>query len=129
MTFVEQNAADRVWGGSTECHAGLGARAVAGAPLFNGQGFFDMKIIVKAAGLACFAALAACNQTATENKADNIEATAENQADMLEDQADNATNDVAEDRMEDQADQVRQDGENKAEATREAGENAAENRH
>lgn len=106
---------------------GSGARANAGAPFFNDRGFSTMKMIVKVAGLACLASLAACNQTATENKADNVEAATENQADMLDQQAANASSDAAEDRIENQADQVRQEGENKAEAIREAGENAAEN--
>jgi hypothetical protein len=62
--------------------------------------------------------LAACNQSAREQKADNIEVNAEAKADNLEQAAGNATNDVREDALQNQADKVRERGEEKADATR-----------
>ncbi|HEY0116976.1 MAG TPA: hypothetical protein VGB54_14785 [Allosphingosinicella sp.] len=83
-----------------------------------------MKTIAIAAGVACLFSLAACNRTATENKADKVEAAAENKAEMIEHKADNATSDRVEDRLENQADRVREMGENKAEAIRDGAHNA-----
>ena len=51
-------------------------------------------------------ALAACNQSPTEQAADNIEANAEMQADNLEEVADNASTEATEDSLENQADAV-----------------------
>ncbi len=73
------------------------------------------KTLFLAAGVL---ALAACNNTPTEQAADNIEANAEATADNLEDMADNATTEAGEDALENQADAVRADGENKAEDMR-----------
>ena len=63
-----------------------------------------MRIIALGAVAAGLCALAACNQTPAENKADAIEANAENTADVIEDTAGN------------QAEAVREEGENKADA-------------
>ena len=73
-----------------------------------------MKTIVTIAAAAGLIALGACSQSATENKADAIEANAENTADVMEANASNA------------ADAITDNAENAAEATRNAGENAAE---
>ncbi len=62
-------------------------------------------------------ALAACNQSATEQRADNIEANAEAHADNLEEAADNSS-DAKEDRLENQADMVRDQGDAKADVAR-----------
>lgn len=62
--------------------------------------------------------LTACNQSAQEQKADNIEASAEAKADNLEEAADDATTEAREDALENQASQVREKGEEKADATR-----------
>ena len=74
-----------------------------------------MKIISTVAMSFALCALAACNNSAQEEAAENIEANAEMAADNLEDAADNATTDAGEASLENQAD-----------ATRAAGENAAE---
>ncbi|GAA3998342.1 hypothetical protein [Sphingomonas humi] len=74
-----------------------------------------LKLTMVAAGIA---ALAACNNTPQEQKADNIEANAEATADNLEEAADNATTEAREDSLENQADMVREKGEEKADATR-----------
>ena len=74
-----------------------------------------IKLTMVAAGLC---ALAACNNSPQEQKADNIEANAEATADNLEEAADNATTDAREDALENQASQVREQGEEKADATR-----------
>ena len=124
VTRVEQVSV-RVGGGALIVTQGLG-RAADRAPPFS-QGFYRMKTIATVAGLACLVSLAACNRTATENKADNVEAAAENQADMWEQKADNATSDPMEDQLENRADQAREAGENQAEAIRESGENAMGN--
>lgn len=87
-------------------------RAVLGRPPFL-QGSY-MKTIVTIAAAAGLIALGACSQSATENKADNIEANAESVADNYEAMGENAS------------DAVQANAENAAEATRNAGENAAD---
>jgi hypothetical protein len=74
-----------------------------------------LTILAVAAGLG---SLAACNQSAQEQKADNIEENAEATADNLEEAADNATTEAGEDALENQADATRSAGEQNADATR-----------
>ena len=62
-------------------------------------------------------ALAACNNSATEQTADNIEANAENTADTIEANAENAS-DTLQANAENAADEVREAGENQADAVR-----------
>lgn len=62
--------------------------------------------------------LAACNNSPTEQAADNIEANAEMTADNLEEMADNASTDARENSLENSADVTREQGEEKADATR-----------
>ncbi len=64
------------------------------------------------AGVAALS-LAACNKTANEVAADNIEANVENTADNLEEAADNASGGT-EDTLENQADALRDKGDNVA---------------
>ena len=64
------------------------------------------------AGVAALS-LAACNKSATEVAADNIEANVDNTADNLEEAADNATG-ATEDSLENQADALRDKGDNVA---------------
>ena len=64
------------------------------------------------AGVAALS-LAACNKTANEVAADNIEANVENVADNLEMAADNAGG-TAEDTLDNQADALRKEGDRKA---------------
>ncbi|WP_166038905.1 hypothetical protein [Sphingosinicella sp. YJ22] len=78
-----------------------------------------MKILVKAAAAVGLLALAACNNTATENKADAIEANGANVAENLEEAAENMTNDQAAEATENKADAVRESTEEKADAVRE----------
>ena len=78
-----------------------------------------MKILVKAAAAVGLLALAACNNTATENKADAIEANGANVAENLEEAAENMTNDQAAEATENKAEAVREDADNKADAVRE----------
>ena len=78
-----------------------------------------MKILVKAAAAVGLLALAACNNTATENKADAIEANGANVAENLEEAAENMTNDHAAEATENKADAVRESTEEKADAVRE----------
>ena len=78
-----------------------------------------MKILVKAAAAAGLFALAACNNSATENKADAIEANGANIAENLEEAAENMTNDQAAEAMENKAEAVEDRAENQAEAVRE----------
>jgi hypothetical protein len=77
-----------------------------------------MKLTTTFAVALGVAALSACNNSAREQAADNIEANAENTADALEEQADNATTENAEDALENQADATREAGEEKADANR-----------
>jgi len=70
-----------------------------------------MKKIAIIAGMACMFSLAACNRSATENKADAVEDAAENRADMIEQKADNMSAD-----MYNKADQVRSEGDNRSDA-------------
>ena len=74
-----------------------------------------MKITTVLAVAVGLGALGACNNSAQEQTADNIEANAEMNADSLEEAADNAATEATEDSLE-----------NKADATREAGEEAAD---
>ena len=62
-------------------------------------------------------ALAACNSSPQEQKADNIEANAENVADNIEANADNSA-DVMQANAENTADMVRNQGEQKADTVR-----------
>ena len=78
-----------------------------------------MKILVKAAAAVGLLALAACNNTATENKADAIEANGANIAENLSEQAENMTNDQAAEATENKAEAVQENAENKADAVRE----------
>jgi hypothetical protein len=64
------------------------------------------------------AALAACNNTAQEQAADNIEANAENTADVIEENADVMATNIQEN-AENAADAVRAEGENAADTARE----------
>ena len=87
-------------------------RAVSGRPPFlQGSNYEDHRHDRRRRRLV---ALGACSQSATENKADAIEANAENTADVIEANASNA------------ADAITDNAENAAEATRNAGDNAAE---
>jgi hypothetical protein len=70
------------------------------------------------------AALGACNKSATEQKADNIEANADNTADMIEANTDAAASNV-DAAGENAADAVRNAGDQKADEVRNAGDNAA----
>ena len=70
-----------------------------------------MKIIATIAVTIGLGALAACNQSAQEQKADNIEANAEMTAD-------NATTEATEQGLENQADATRAAGEQKADQVR-----------
>ena len=72
--------------------------------------------IIAATGLM---SLAACNNSPTEQKADNVEQAAEDQADNIEEQADNAGTEASEDNLENSADAVRSEGKNEADAVRE----------
>lgn len=76
-----------------------------------------MRILPTLAVAAGLAALAACNNSPTEQRADNIEANAENVADNIEANADNQT-DVIENAADNQADAVRNAGDNQADAVR-----------
>ena len=73
-----------------------------------------MKIISTVAMSIALCALGACNNTAQEEAADNIEANAEIVADNLEEAADNATTEGGEDALENQADATRAAGDNAA---------------
>lgn len=77
-----------------------------------------MKISNTIAVALGLAALAACNNSAREQKADNIEANADATADNLEDAADNATTPAGEASLENQAAAVRNEGEAKAKDVR-----------
>jgi hypothetical protein len=73
-----------------------------------------MKITTTIAVAVGLLGLAACKQSPTENKADQIEANAENTADTIEANADNM------------ADNVQANAENRADAVRNAGETKAD---
>jgi cell division protein FtsX len=77
-----------------------------------------MKIITTCAIALGLAGLTACNNTAREQKADNIEANAEMTADNLEEAADNATTGAGEDALENKAEAVRNVGDAKADDVR-----------
>ena len=77
-----------------------------------------MKITTTLAVAVGLAALAACNQSPTEQAADNIEANAEMNADNLEDAADATENEALESNLENAADATREAGEENADATR-----------
>ena len=75
-----------------------------------------MKIIVKGAMVAGLMALGACNNSASEQAADNVEAVGENKADVLDEAADNAATEAGADALENKADEVRDAAENTADA-------------
>jgi ElaB/YqjD/DUF883 family membrane-anchored ribosome-binding protein len=77
-----------------------------------------MKVATTLAVALGLASLAACNNTAREQKTDNIEANAENVADNLEDVADDTGNAAAADALENKADAVRDKGDAKADDVR-----------
>lgn len=77
-----------------------------------------MKITTTLAVALGLASLTACNNTAREQKADNIEANAESTADNLEEVADNATTSAGEDALQNKADAVRNVGDAKAKDVR-----------
>lgn len=77
-----------------------------------------MKKFLVLAAVAGLASLTACNQSPTEQAADNIEANAEAVADNLEDAADYANTEAAEDTLENRADAVRETGDAQAEDMR-----------
>ena len=77
-----------------------------------------MKLITSLSVAVGLAALAACNQSPQEQKADNIEANTEMTADNLEEMADNATTEATENSLENQADATRAAGENTADQVR-----------
>jgi hypothetical protein len=88
-------------------------RAVSGRPPFlQGSNY-------EAAGLI---ALGACSQSATENKADNIEENTEAVADNFDAMAANATTEAGESNLENAAEATRNEGANAAEAVRNSGE-------
>src|SRR5688572_30016105 len=86
--------------------------------LFSQPGEIFMKITTTLAVAVGLAALAACNQGAQEEAADNIEANAEMTADNLEEMADETANEATEDALENQADATREAGEENADAVR-----------
>lgn len=77
-----------------------------------------MKITTTLAVALGISALAACNNSPTEQAADNIEANAEMTADNLEEAADNASTEAGEDNLENAADATREAGEENADAIR-----------
>jgi len=77
-----------------------------------------MKKFVTAAAAAGLMSLAACNNSATDQAAENIEEAGDVRAEQLDEMADNATNEVVEDRLEQRADQVDEATEEKADALR-----------
>ena len=91
-------------------------------PTFSGGSSPSEVSVAVAVGLA---ALAACNQGAQEEAADNIEANAEMTADNLEEMADETGNEATEDALENQADALEAEGERREEAIDEADVNAA----
>ena len=87
-----------------------------GAPIVTKQKGNSMRTVALGAVAAGLFALAACNNTPAENKAEAIEDAGENNAAALEEAADNATTDAAEDALENQADAVEDQAENAADA-------------
>ena len=73
-----------------------------------------MKTIVTSAAAAGLLSLSACNQNATEQAAENLEANADMQAENLEAAAENASTEAGESALENQADATREAAENKA---------------
>ena len=107
-----------------DVYAASGAsRLVQGAPS-SSEGVCLMKTVLKLAAVACLVSLGACSRSATENKADNIEAAAENVADNFEAMAGNVSNEQVSDNLENRADRVREAGDNAADAVRDAGSRA-----
>jgi hypothetical protein len=84
-----------------------------------------MKITTTLAVAVGLMALAACNQSPQENRADQIEANAENTADIIETNTENVA-DTLETNADAAADATRAAGQNAADQTRAAGENAAD---
>ena len=82
------------------------------------MGLITMKKIFALGLTAGLMSLAACNSSAPEQAADNIEANTEAVADNLEDAADNATSTAAEQGLENAADATRATGQNQAEDMR-----------
>jgi hypothetical protein len=87
------------------------------AVVVSTTGVSRMKILTAFSVAVGLAALAACNQSPQEQKADNIEANAENVADNIEANAENVTDNMQAN-AENTADQVRNEGEQKADAVR-----------
>lgn len=77
-----------------------------------------MKITTTFAVALGLASLTACNNTAREQKADNIEANAEDVADNLDTAADNATTEAGEAALDNKAAAVRNEGDMKAKDVR-----------
>ena len=86
------------------------------APFVTKQKGNSMRTVALGAVAAGLFALAACNNTPAENKAENIEEAAEANAEALEEAAENAPTDAAEDSLENQAEAVEEAGENAADA-------------
>ena len=84
------------------------------APFVTKQKGNFMRIFALGAVAAGLFALAACNDTPAENKAENIEETAENQAENIVEGAEN------------QAESIQETAENQAEAIEEQAENQAD---
>src|SRR5215207_7492875 len=82
------------------------------------RGSTNMKTITTLAVALGLGSLAACNQSAQEEVADNIEANAEATADVIEENTEAAA-DAMEANGQAAADEVRAEGENAADATRE----------
>lgn len=77
-----------------------------------------MKKVFAVGVVAGLLSLTACNNSAREQAADNIEANTEAVADNLEDAADTVSNEAVEANMENTAEAVRATGENQAEDMR-----------
>ena len=92
------------------------------APFVTQQKGNSMKISALGALAVGVLALAACNNTPQENKADAVEANAENAADTLE-----ATGANIEENYQNQAEAVREEGQNKADQMRDAADNTTNN--
>jgi hypothetical protein len=88
------------------------------SPGFPQQGDPIMKITTILAVAVGLGALGACNNSAQEQAADNLEANTEVAADNLEEAADSAANEATEDSLENQADATREGGEEAADANR-----------
>ena len=85
----------------------------------NVREILHMKIIATGLAAVSLIAVAGCNQSPTEQKADAVEQNAEDTADMLEDASDNGVNEASEEAIENKADVVRAEGKNEADAIRE----------